>query len=65
MISTQYKTRKKYEKIKCPQCGSISKAEWTMIWGIQKRICHRGHVFYYAYILEAIQNWALNYRIKI
>jgi hypothetical protein len=64
MLSTQYKTRNKYQKIKCPICNSISKAEWTVFFGLQRRRCRKGHVFFYSYFMEALYNWALNYRIK-
>lgn len=64
MFSEQYKTRNKYEKIKCPECNSTSKVIRPLLLGIEKRQCKQGHVFYYSYLHEAITNWALNYKIK-
>lgn len=57
--------RKKYGKIKCPECGSTSKVVTEYWGGTQLRRCRQGHQFSYSYILQAIKQMALNYKVKI
>lgn len=65
MISNQFKTRNKHERIRCPECNSSSHILYSLPFGVQKRECKQGHIFYYSYLAEAIYNFALNYRIKL
>jgi len=64
LLSTQHLHRNKYQKIRCPECNSLSKVTDVIFIGIEKRICKNGHKFFYCYILEAIHNLALNYKTK-
>jgi hypothetical protein len=61
----QEKYRKKYKKIRCPYCDSTSKVAVEYWGGIQLRRCKQGHEFSYSYVLQAIKQMALNYKIKI
>jgi len=57
-IIDQYKTRKKYQKIRCPKCENTSRIvkhrTLQRIPGFQMRECTScGHIFYYDYVMEA------------
>lgn len=59
----QYSERKKYQKIKCPYCNSLS----TVInetYGAQTRKCRNGHIFVYDYESEMLIQDDLNAKYK-
>lgn len=61
----QSRTRKKYERIRCPDCGSISKPLREYWGGHQVRKCRNGHKFTYNYTIQAMKQWKFNYKVKI
>jgi hypothetical protein len=64
-ISTeQYSTRKKYQKIKCPYCNSLSKLIKEDYLGSQTRRCRNNHIFVYNYESEMLIQNELNAKYK-
>lgn len=63
-IVIQEKTRKKYQKIRCPYCNSTSRIIKDFYNGCQTRRCKQGHIFNYDYGVQAISqkknNWKHN-----
>lgn len=64
-FSDQTKTRKKYERIRCPYCNSMSHVVSEGLFSTQVRVCKKGHQFAYSYLTQAIEQLAFNYKIKI
>ena len=58
--SSQYKQRKKYQRIRCPKCNGTSRIlqqeTINKVPGLQTRQCSNkgcNHIFIYDYVLEA------------
>ena len=64
-FSNQSKDRKKYARIRCPECNATSKVISEGFFNTQVRICKNGHQFAYSYLNQAILQGAFNYKIKI
>ena len=64
ITTTQYSIRKKYQKIKCPYCNSLSKILKENTHGFQTRICKNDHVFTYNYESEMLVQNDLNAKYK-
>ena len=62
-IDNQEKTRKKYQRITCPHCGTLSKVTKD-IDGIQIRICRNDHEFVYNYQVESAVQDRHNWNMK-
>lgn len=62
MISEQFRTRKKYKRVRCPECNAMSKVCSETTGGWQKRECRNGHIFDYDYTCQAIAQYEGNYK---
>ena len=64
----QYKSRKKYERIRCPYCNATSRVIREFYGkkntGKQLRKCKNGHQFIYDYLIESIEQWKFTYKTK-
>lgn len=58
-------TRKKYQRICCPECGCSSKVVREVVKGVQHRICKNGHKFVYNYHLEYGEQKRYNWNVKL
>ena len=56
----QYSERKKYQKIRCPYCDSLSKVIQEKDHGVQTRRCRNSHIFMYDYESEMLIQSELN-----
>ena len=56
----QYSERKKYQKIRCPYCNSLSRVIEEKYHGAQTRKCRNNHIFVYNYESEMLIQDELN-----
>ncbi len=57
----QTNTRRKYERIRCPYCNSLSHIVHNT-YGLETRECNQGHFFFYSYTEEMLEQLDINYK---